>query len=114
MQLFVHITSQESSVTPILHHMMERGITGASVLDCEGMLSSINADSEDAPPIFGSLRQYLNPQRPPHKMIIVLLKDEDIAIMKSIIHEVSGSLKLPNTGIFFTLPVTNWEGVSHK
>ena len=44
-------------------------------------------------------------------MILVVLKDEEIKGAIDIIHEVSGDLKLPNTGILFTVPVTRWEGV---
>ena len=34
--------------------------------------------------------------------------------VKDIIHSVTGDLRNPNTGILFTVPVMNWEGVSHK
>jgi ribosomal protein L10 len=46
-------------------------------------------------------------------MIMVVLKDEDIPTVKDIVHQVAGDLKQPNTGILFTLPIMNWEGVSH-
>ncbi len=115
MQLFVHITNHEESVTPIFTKMMEAGLQGASVVDCQGMLTTLSAcNSEDAPPIFGSLRQFINPCRQQNKMILIVLKDEDVPIVKDIIHSVAGDLKSPNTGILFTVPVMNWEGVSHK
>ena len=47
-------------------------------------------------------------------MLFIALKDEDVPVVKDIIHEVNGSLKLPNTGVLFTLPIMGWEGVSHK
>mgnify|MGYP003491187482 CR=1 FL=1 len=112
MQLLIHITNHEESVTPIMEKMMAAGIHGASVVDCEGMLASVNADSVNAPSIFGGLRQFVNPERPSNKMIMVVLKDEEVKGAIDIIHEVSGNLKLPNTGIMFTVPVTRWEGVS--
>jgi len=114
MELFVYITSKTDTVTPILKEMMEKDIHGATVVDCQGMLGSIDSDSDDAPPIFGSLRQYLNPQGAEHKMIFAVIKDEDFPVVKQAIHDVCGSLKTPNTGIFFTVPITNWEGVAHK
>ncbi len=114
MQMFVHITNHESAVTPIMEKMMEAGIHGASVLDCEGMLSSISKDSVDAPAIFGGLRQFINPGREQNKMIVVLLKDEEIQKAIDIVHEVSGDLKLPNTGILFAVPVTRWEGITSQ
>lgn len=115
MQLFVHITNHEESVTPIFTKMMEAGLQGASVVDCQGMLTTLSeCSTEEAPPIFGSLRQFINPCRQSNKMILIVLKDEDVPLVKDIIHSVAGDLRGPNTGIFFTVPVMNWEGVSHK
>ena len=114
MQLFMHITNQEDSVTPILSRMMEAGIRGATIVDCKGMLTTLNESNVEPPPIFGSLRQFINPERQSNKMILVVLKDEDVPTVKQIVHEVAGDLKLPNTGILFTVPIMNWEGVSHK
>lgn len=114
MQLLIHITNQESSITPILSKMMDAGIQGATIVDCKGMLTTLNESSIEPPPIFGSLRQFINPERQSGKMIFVLLKDEDVPSVKAIVHSVAGDLKLPNTGILFTVPVMNWEGVSHK
>ena len=111
MQLLVHITNDESSVNPIMKKMMGAGIHGASVIDCEGMLASISADSVNAPAMFGGLRQFMNPERPQNKMIMVVLKDEQVQEAVDIVHEVAGDLKLPNTGVMFCLPVTRWEGV---
>ena len=114
MQLFVHITTQEESVTPIFSKLLEAGLQGATVVDCQGMLTTLSACNSDDAPIFGSLRQFINPCRQTNKMILIVLKDEDIPKVKEIIHAVAGDLHNPNTGIFFTVPVMNWEGVSHK
>jgi hypothetical protein len=115
MQLLIHITNDEESVTPIFSKLMEAGIHGASVMDCQGMLTTLNeCNSVDAPPIFGSLRHFLNPCRQTNKLIMIVLKDEDIPLVKDIIHSVAGDLKEPNTGILFTVPVMGWEGVPHK
>ena len=114
MQLFVHITNRTECVTPLMSKLMDAGIHGATIVDCKGMLTALNESSEDAPPIFGSLRQFINPERPAGKLILIVLKDEDVPRVKEIVHSVSGDLKLPNTGILFTLPIMGWEGVSHK
>lgn len=42
--------------------MMEAGIKGGSLIDCEGALQAIGRASSDPPPVFGSLREYLNPE----------------------------------------------------
>lgn len=114
MQLLVYITSHEGSVNPIMKKLMEKGFHGGSVVDCEGMLKAVNEDSVDAPAIFGGLRKFVNPDRQVNKMILVVLKDEEVSDAVEVIHSVSGDLKLPNTGILFTMPITTWEGVSTK
>ena len=63
MQLFVHITNHEENITPIFKRLIEAGIQGATVVDCQGMLTTLSeCNMEDAPPIFGSLRQFINHQ----------------------------------------------------
>ena len=114
MQLFVHIASNTETVEPILNGLLENGISGATTVDCKGMLRVLNESTSEPPPILGSLRHFLNPEHESRKMILIVLKDEDVPIVKEIIHRICGSLKQPNAGILFTVPVMNWEGVSHK
>lgn len=112
MQLLVHITNHESTVNPIMAKLAGRGFRGGTIVDCEGMLKAINEDSIDAPAIVGGLRKFVNPGRQTNKMILLVLKDEEVSDAIAVIHEVAGDLKLPNTGILFTLPITRWEGVA--
>lgn len=114
MQMLIHITSHADTINPILNKMAEAGIHGASVIDCEGMLKSLNEDSVDAPAIFGSLRHFVNPGHQQNKLLLAVIRDEDITPVVDIIHSVAGDLKKPNTGIVFTLPVTRYEGVPTK
>lgn len=109
MQLLIYITNHEDTVRPIMEKIAANGIKGATVVDCEGMLKSLNEDSVDAPAIFGGLRQFVNPGQAKNKMMFVLLKDEQIQTVVDSIHAVAGSLQKPNTGIVFTVPVTRWE-----
>ena len=61
--------------------------------------------------MFVGLKQFMNPERPQNKLILVVLKDGQEQEAVDIIHEVAGDLKLPNTGVLFCLAVTRWEGV---
>ena len=112
MQLLIHITNHEHTVNPIMAELMKQGFHGGSIIDCDGMLEAVNKDSVDAPAIIGGLRKFVNPGRETNKLILLVLKDEDVGKAIDIIHSVSGNLKLPNTGILFTVPVTRWEGIS--
>lgn len=114
MQLFIYITPHPEVVSPLMNALMQKGIPGATTVDCRGMLSAMNDSDVEAPPIFGSLRKFLNPDAQYGKLVMSLMKDEDIPVAKDCVHAICGNLKTPNTGIMFSLPVMNWEGVSHK
>ena len=81
------------------------------MVDCEGMLQTLAADSIEPPPFFSSLRKFINPDHEPGKMLFAVLREEQIGVAKSCIHDVCGSLDRPNAGIMFTVPVTSVEGV---
>ena len=81
MQLLIYITNHEDTIRPIMEKIAANGIKGATVVDCEGMLKSLNEDSVDAPAIFGGLRQFVNPGQAKNKMMFILLKDEQIQRM---------------------------------
>ncbi|MDO4572657.1 MAG: hypothetical protein Q4C13_04745, partial [Clostridia bacterium] len=76
--------------------------------------TALDESNVEPPPIFGSLRQFINPAHESGKMFFMVLRDEDVPRVRAVIHQVAGDLKLPNTGILFTVPVMNWEGVAHK
>ena len=78
MQLLVHITNHEDVVNPIMVKFAKAGLHGATVVDCEGMLKSLNEDSVYETPIFGGLRQFINPCRQQKKMIYVGMKDHEL------------------------------------
>lgn len=109
MQLLIHITNHEDTVNPIMNKLAAAGFKGGTIVSCEGMLKELNADSVNAPAIFGGLRQFVNPGREENKMILLVVHDEEIQKAVEIIHEVAGDLKKPNTGIIFALPITRWE-----
>ncbi len=115
MQMLVFITKQTECITPILADLLSRNISGATVIDCEGMLKTINESSIDPPPVFGSLRHFINPGQETAKLLMIIAKDDErLALVKQIIHDHVGKLNKPNTGIMFEIPVMNVEGVSKE
>lgn len=114
MELLVLILNKVECLGEILAHMMEAGISGATVVDSQGMLTVLGKDDVEAPPIFGSLRQFLNPERESSKMVLVVLNQQQVACVRAIVGQVVGSLGQPNTGILFTMPLSYVEGVTIK
>ena len=120
MQLFVYITKKEDSIRPLVDKLVNKGLKGGTIVDCNGMLSVLDDESElniedlNISSIFGSIRQLIEPELVKHQMLLMVLKDEDVKTVKDCVHEVVGNLKEKSAGILFTVPITNWEGVSHK
>ena len=109
MQLVIMIIHDSDHMNSILVKMMEAGIKGGSLIDCEGALQAIGRASSDPPPVFGSLREYLNPAK--NKLLLCAMKDEKVAVAKQIANEVTGGLSKPNTGVMFCLPLLSHEGL---
>lgn len=112
MQLVIMIIHDSDHMNSILVKMMEAGIKGGSLIDCEGALQAIGRASSDPPPVFGSLREYLNPESAAkNKLLLCAMKDENVAVAKQIANEVTGGLSKPNTGVMFCLPLLSHEGL---
>ena len=97
----------------ILAEMMAAGIRGGSLLDCEGVLQVMGHTGVEPPPIFGSLRQYLNPERGEmNKVLLSALSDSEVEKVKEIVRHVTGGLDKANTGILITVPGIYVEGLA--
>lgn len=112
MQLLFFIAADSDVVAPLMSKLMEREIHGATVVPCEGMLHALSDSKIEPPPLFGSLRQFLNPAHAQGKIVLLVLPDKKVEIAKAVIREQVGSLDQPNTGVLFTLPIAYAEGVN--
>ena len=114
MELLVLITNNTEKIPSLLSAFMENNINGATVIDCNGMLSSIDVSNVEPPQIFGSLRKFINQNHENNKMVWVMSSPSKIEKAKAIIHDKIGLLTKPNTGVMFTLPVLSFEGISEE
>ncbi len=113
MQLLSLILSKTECLPKILSGLMQAGIKGTTVLDCDGSLTILSDHQDDAPPIFGSLRQFLNPTHEHAKLLLAVLRDEQVSVAKKIINDTVGGIEKPNTGIIYTISLTDVEGLAH-
>lgn len=111
MRLLICITTQAEKIDAIFHDMLSQGLRGATTIDGNGMLQSINESDFDPPPIFGSLRQFLHPDKEHIKIILMVLTQENLPKAKAILYDHLGDFAEPDTGILFELPVENVEGL---
>ncbi len=69
----------KNSVTPIFSKLLEAGISGATVVDCQGMLTTLSeCDSVDGAADFRLAGGSLSIPASNNKLIMIVLKDEDI------------------------------------
>ena len=114
MQLLLFILNKVEVLSELLAQLMNAGISGTTVVDCEGAMRVLGHSDAEPPPIFGSLRQFLNPQRENGKLILTVLTDAQVPVAKQIINQVVGGIEKPDTGIIVTMPLTSVEGLSDR
>lgn len=108
MQLLVAVINHVEQVDDILAGFVELGITGATVVNSEGMGHVLTQDV----PIFAGLRSLTTRSRPSNQMLLSVIEEEKVDAAIALIQEVCGSLTVPGAGIVFTLPVERVVGLA--
>ncbi|MGM9663835.1 MAG: hypothetical protein ACI3XF_03235 [Eubacteriales bacterium] len=111
MQLFVLILNKTECLPKLLGEFLSAGIKGATIYDSMGGVQYIGHETVEPPPIFGSLRKFINPDHEQNKTVLVILRDEQVETARDIVNKVTGGLDKPGTGIIFTVPVSFAEGI---
>ena len=114
MQALFVVLKQVDLVNELIHALAQAGVHGGTIIDSTGMANALAA-YEDLP-IFGVLRRIVQDdgEKECSKTMLFVLKDEEIDMVKNVIHEVVGNLDRPNSGILFAVPVTFVEGLGEK
>ena len=110
MKLCLIVLNKVEVLDKLLHGMIEKGITGATILNSTGMVKELANNIEDYP-ILGTISYLLNNNRKESKTIFTVIKDEQVETLKKILYETVGDLTKPDTAVFFILPVLSAEGV---
>lgn len=102
--LFI-VLNQVEFLDDILTEFVNIGITGATVLDSQGMARALVNNNEKVP-IFGSLRSFLDSARPYNKTIFTVIQNDHLLdrVMKSI-NELVGDFCNPGIGLMFSVPI---------
>lgn len=111
MQLLVAVINQAEKLDEILAGFLELGITGATIIDSEGMGRVLAHDI----PIFAGLQTLVTRSRPQNQTIFSVIKeDEKVEGAIALIQEICGDLNDPATGIVFTVPVNRVVGLASE
>lgn len=106
MQLLIAVINEEKT-EELLAGFLELGVTGATILQSEGMGRLLASEV----PIFAGL-EALRGARPRNRTLFSVMEDEQVDRVMELVREVCGSLDGPSTGIVFTVPVSRVEGLS--
>jgi len=108
MRLLVAVVNDPERLDEILSGFIELGITGATVLNSEGMGSVLSHDI----PIFAGLQTLVSGSRPQNRLILSVISEDKVGPVVELLEDVSGRLADPATGIAFTLPVDGVFGLA--
>jgi len=111
MQLLLIVLNKIEKLDDLLEKLIEKGISGATILNSTGMVRQLAKHSEDYP-IFGVLSYLIDLDREENKTIFMALKDEQVEQVKEVVRQVIGDLSQPDTAVLFTLPILSVEGVA--
>jgi len=102
MRLIVFVLNKEELLERVLEAYVEVGITGATILDSEGMGRFLTYEV----PLFADFKEFMKGNKPYNKTILSVVEDETVfERLSGILNEVCGPLSAPGTGILFSVPV---------
>lgn len=108
MNLLVAVVNEPEKVDEILSGFLELGITGATIINTEGMGRVLSHDI----PIFAGLQTLISRSRPQNRTIFSVVDEEKTDPAVALLQEVCGDLTAPATGIVFTLPLDRVVGLA--
>lgn len=107
-RLLVAVINDAEKVDEILSGFLELGITGATIINSEGMGRLLSHDI----PIFAGLQTLISGSRPQNRTIFSVIPGDRVDPAIELLQDVFGDLNTPATGIVFTLPVEQVVGLA--
>lgn len=111
MHLLIAVINHEEKVDEVLAGLLELGVTGATVLNSEGMGRLLSHEN----PIFAGVAALAARSRPRNQTLLSVIREEaKVEKVFAMLQEVCGSFDVPATGIAFTVPVSHVIGLSEE
>jgi nitrogen regulatory protein PII len=107
-RLLVAVINDPEKLDEILSGFLELGITGATIINSEGMGRLLSHDI----PIFAGLQTLISGSRPQNRTILSVVPEDKVAPAVDLLQEVSGNLDAPATGIVFTIAIDRVVGLA--
>lgn len=110
MRLLVATINQPEKLDDVLAGFLEIGVTGATVLQSEGMGRVLSHDI----PFFAGLHALASRSRPQNQTILSVMEDDQVDPALALIEEICGNLDTPATGIAYTVPLDRVVGLAGR
>ncbi|UCF41820.1 MAG: hypothetical protein JSW43_05710 [Gemmatimonadota bacterium] len=111
MELLICVINREERLDEILSGFLELGITGATVVNSEGMGQLVAGGV----PVLEGLQTLLQRSRPHNTMIFsVIDSPEKVQAAVDMLQGLLHGLESPGTGIVFTVPVSRVIGLAQE
>ncbi len=102
MKLLVFVLNNEEFLEEVLEAYVEAGVTGATILDSEGMGRFLAYEV----PLFAAFKEFMKGNKPYNKTILSVVKDmQTVDRVRKLVDPLIGGLDNGGTGIMFTVPV---------
>ena len=109
MELLIVVINYVDRMDEVLAGFLEIGITGATVIDSEGMGRVLSHDI----PIFAGLQTLISRSRPQNQTLFSVIDEpEKVEQAIALLQDVCGRFDDPATGIAMTVPVTRVVGLA--
>ena len=108
MRLLIAVINDPDRIDEAMSGFIELGITGATVVNSEGMARVLSHDI----PIFAGLQTLISGSRQQNNIILSVIAKEKVPETFALLQEVFGNFDAPATGIAFTLPVDQVVGLA--
>jgi nitrogen regulatory protein P-II 1 len=103
--LFV-VLNQTDYLEDILAKFVQLGVSGATIIDSQGMAAAIVHGGIQSIPMFGSLKSIIESSSPYNKTIFTVIKDQELVeATMTAVKEMMGGIGRPSAGFMFTVPV---------
>lgn len=111
MKLLVMILNKVDQLDELLLALTNTHIRGATILDSNGMAHTLYKKPSDGTDPLGSIRALINPEHEKSKTLLIVLRDDQVAVVEKVADYVLGGLDNPDTGFIFTVPVDYIRGI---
>lgn len=108
MQLLIAVINQEEKIEDILSGFLELGVTGATLVNSEGMGRMLSHEI----PIFAGLERLAERTRPRNQTIFSVVEEDKVDAVMHLLRDICGDLESPATGIAMTVPLSRVVGLA--